>query len=75
MKRSMVSKAIVSTILLAGLHNAAAQPAPRRPRGITLTLAITFSQNFAGGRIFYLSARNASGQDSGWQAAGTNTVP
>jgi len=42
---------------------------------LTLTLAITFSQSFAGEQIFYLSARNNSGQDSGWQAVGTNDVP
>jgi len=42
---------------------------------LTLSLAITFSQSFAGEQIFYLSARNNSGQNSGWQAVGTVSVP
>jgi len=44
---------------------------------LTLALAITFSQSFAGNQVFFLAARNGvgSGQNSGWQAVGTNTVP
>ncbi|HYW48037.1 MAG TPA: hypothetical protein VE959_34555 [Bryobacteraceae bacterium] len=38
---------------------------------LTLTLAITFSQSFAGNRIVYAAARNGGGQNSGWQAVGT----
>jgi hypothetical protein len=34
MKRSIICISIASTVLLAGLHTAVAQPAPRRPRGI-----------------------------------------
>ena len=41
---------------------------------LTLTLAITFSQSFAGNRVFYLAARS-NGLNSNWQAAGSVTVP
>ncbi|SPF43679.1 hypothetical protein SBA4_3080004 [Candidatus Sulfopaludibacter sp. SbA4] len=42
---------------------------------LTLMLAVTFSQSFGGEQIFYLSARNSSGQNTGWQAVGTAGVP
>jgi Beta-propeller repeat len=42
---------------------------------LTLNLAITFSSSFAGNQVFYLAARNNSTGNSGWQAAGSVTVP
>jgi len=42
---------------------------------LTLTLAITFTQSFAGNQIFFLAARNNNGQNSNWQAVGTAGVP
>jgi hypothetical protein len=42
---------------------------------LTLNLAITFNSSFAGDRVFYLTARNGSGGNSGWQALGSVTVP
>jgi sugar lactone lactonase YvrE len=42
---------------------------------LTLSLPISFSSNFAGNQIFYLAARNNSTGNSGWQAAGSVTVP
>lgn len=41
---------------------------------LMLTLAITFSQGFAGNQVFYLAARNNT-LNSGWQAVGSVTVP
>jgi hypothetical protein len=41
---------------------------------LTLTLAVTFTQSFAGNQIAYAAARNNSGQNSGWQAVGTADV-
>jgi len=40
---------------------------------LTLTLAIEFTQNFAGNQVIYAAARSNS-QNSGWQAIGTVTV-
>ncbi len=42
---------------------------------LTLNLAITFNQGFAGNQVFYLAARNNSTGNSGWQAVGSVTVP
>jgi len=42
---------------------------------ITLTLAITFEPGFSGNKIFYLSARDVSLNNSGWQALGAWEVP
>ena len=42
---------------------------------ITLNLAITFNQTFAGNQVFYLAARNNNTGNSGWQAVGSVTVP
>jgi hypothetical protein len=42
---------------------------------LTLTLAITFSHNFTGNQVFFLSDRNSHGQNSGWQSAGSVAVP
>ncbi|SPF44420.1 hypothetical protein SBA4_3210023 [Candidatus Sulfopaludibacter sp. SbA4] len=41
---------------------------------LTLTLAMTFSQNFVGNQIFYLAARSNT-LNSDWQAVGSVTVP
>ena len=41
---------------------------------LTLTLPLAFSHSFAGNLIVYLAARNNT-LNSGWQAAGTVTVP
>ena len=41
---------------------------------LTLTLAITFSPSFAGNQVFYLSAQGKTA-NSGWQSAGSVTVP
>jgi hypothetical protein len=41
---------------------------------LTLTLPITFAPGFAGNQVFFLAARNNSA-NSGWQAAGSVTVP
>ena len=43
---------------------------------LTLTLALNFTQSFAGNRVLYLAARdNADTANSGWQAMGLWTVP
>ena len=42
---------------------------------LTLTLAITFSSSFTGNKIFYLSAQDKSGNNSGWLPMGTWAVP
>ena len=42
---------------------------------LTLNLAMTFKVGFAGNQVFYLAARNNSTGNSGWQAAGSVTVP
>ena len=42
---------------------------------LTLNMSMAFSNNFAGNQIFYVAARNGSGSNTGWQAAGTITVP
>jgi len=41
---------------------------------LTLTLAITFTQGFAGNQIFFLAARSNT-LNSNWQTVGTVTVP
>jgi hypothetical protein len=41
---------------------------------LVLTLAITFTPSFAGNRVFYLSAQDASG-NSGWQPQGVWNIP
>jgi len=42
---------------------------------LTLTLAMSFSLSFAGNQLFFLAARNASGQNSNWQAVGSAAIP
>jgi len=41
---------------------------------LTLTLSITFTPSFAGNKIFYTAARDAT-SNSGWQALGTWNIP
>jgi len=41
---------------------------------LTLTLAMTFNQSFAGNQIFFLAARN-NALNSNWQAVGSVSVP
>lgn len=55
--------------------NAAASSASASGNTLTLNLAMTFSSSFAGNQIFYVAARNGSTGNSGWQAAGSVTVP
>jgi hypothetical protein len=42
---------------------------------ITVTLAVTFSQTFAGNKVIYMAAQDTSSLNSGWQALGTFNVP
>ncbi|HEY1757268.1 MAG TPA: hypothetical protein VGG72_17975 [Bryobacteraceae bacterium] len=42
---------------------------------MNLNLPISFSSSFAGDQVFYLASRNSSMGNSGWQAAGSVTVP
>jgi sugar lactone lactonase YvrE len=42
---------------------------------LTLTLPITFNAEFAGNRLIFLSARNNSGENTGWIVEGTIAVP
>jgi hypothetical protein len=42
---------------------------------LNLNLPITFSSTFAGNQVFYLASRHSSTGNSGWQAAGSVTVP
>jgi hypothetical protein len=55
--------------------NTAASSASASGNTLNLNLAITFSSSFAGNQVFYLAARNNSTGNSGWQAAGSVTVP
>jgi hypothetical protein len=42
---------------------------------LNLILPMTFSQGFGGNRLVYLAARNNSGGNTGWVAAGSINVP
>ena len=42
---------------------------------LTLNLTITFGSTFAGYKVFYVSAGDKSGANTGWQALGTWGVP
>jgi hypothetical protein len=42
---------------------------------LTLTLRLAFKSTFSGNRVFYAAARDMRNGNSGWQAAGTWTVP
>jgi hypothetical protein len=55
--------------------NTATSSASASGNTLNLNLAITFSSSFAGNQVFYLAARNNSTGNSGWQAAGSVTVP
>jgi hypothetical protein len=55
--------------------NAAASSTSVAGNTLTLNLSLTFSQSFAGNRIFFLAARNNGSGNSGWQAVGTVAVP
>jgi sugar lactone lactonase YvrE len=55
--------------------NTAASSASGSGNTLTLNLALTFKTTFAGNQVFFLAARNNSTGNSGWQAAGSVTVP
>ncbi|HEY1754038.1 MAG TPA: hypothetical protein VGG72_01485 [Bryobacteraceae bacterium] len=55
--------------------NTAGSSATASGNTLNLNLAITFSSSFAGNQVFYLASRNSSTGNSGWQAAGSVTVP
>ena len=55
--------------------NTAGSSASESGNTLTLNLAIAFKAGFAGNQVFYLAARNNSTGNSGWQAAGSVTVP
>jgi hypothetical protein len=55
--------------------NTATSSASASGNTLNLNLGITFSSSFAGNQVFYLAARNNSTGNSGWQAAGSVTVP
>ncbi|HEY1758522.1 MAG TPA: Ig-like domain-containing protein [Bryobacteraceae bacterium] len=42
---------------------------------LNLNLPIAFSPGFAGNQVFYLASRNSTTGNSGWQPAGSVTVP
>ncbi len=42
---------------------------------LTLHLVIAFKAAFAGNQVFFMAARNSGNGNSGWQAAGSVTVP
>jgi sugar lactone lactonase YvrE len=42
---------------------------------LTLHLAMAFKTAFAGNQVFFMAARNSGTGNSGWQAAGSVTVP
>ena len=46
----------------------------RNGKSLTLTLSLSFTQSFAGNQIIFMAARNSTA-NSGWQAAGSVTVP
>ncbi len=53
----------------------AASSASASGNTLTLNLSLIFKGGFAGNQVFYLAARNNSTGNSGWQAAGSVTVP
>ena len=55
--------------------NAAGSSASASGNTLSLNLSISFKPGFAGNQVFYLAARNNSTGNSGWQAAGSVTVP
>jgi hypothetical protein len=55
--------------------NTAASSASASGNTLTLNLALAFNTTFAGNQVFFLAARNHTTGNSGWQAAGSVTVP
>ncbi len=55
--------------------NTAGSSASGSGNTLTLNLAMTFKPGFAGNQVFYMAARNNGTGNSGWQAAGSVTVP
>jgi Beta-propeller repeat len=55
--------------------NTATSSASESGNTLTLNLNLTFKTTFAGNRVFFLAARNNTTGNSGWQAAGSVTVP
>ncbi|MEZ5355048.1 MAG: SBBP repeat-containing protein [Bryobacteraceae bacterium] len=55
--------------------NASGSAVSKAGNVLTLTLNLTFSAAFSGDRIVYAAARDNGGNNSGWQAMGTITVP
>ncbi len=55
--------------------NGAGSSASGAGRSLTLTIHLTFTQNFAGNRVAYLAARTISESSSGWTPLETWTVP
>ena len=55
--------------------NTAASSASASGNTLTLNLSLTFKAAFSGNKVFYLAARNNGTGNSGWQAAGSVTVP
>jgi hypothetical protein len=52
-----------------------ASSASRTPSGIDLKLAVTFKAPLAGDRVIYYRILDSAQKDSGWQRAGTWTIP
>ncbi|MEZ5355454.1 MAG: hypothetical protein R2762_22685 [Bryobacteraceae bacterium] len=55
--------------------NAAASTVSTSGNTLTLTLTFTFTPAFRGDRIIYVAARDISGNNTGWRAMGTISVP
>jgi hypothetical protein len=55
--------------------NTAASSASANGNVLSLNLAMTFKAGFAGNQVFFLAARNGTTGNSGWQIAGSVTVP
>ncbi|MEZ5351925.1 MAG: BACON domain-containing carbohydrate-binding protein [Bryobacteraceae bacterium] len=55
--------------------NAAGSSVSGAGNTLTLTLNMSFQQGFAGDRIVHAAARDTGGNNTGWQAMGTITIP
>ncbi|HEY1754004.1 MAG TPA: hypothetical protein VGG72_01315 [Bryobacteraceae bacterium] len=55
--------------------NTAGSSASASGDSLNLDLALTFSSSFTGNQVFYLASRNSTTGNSGWQPAGSVTVP
>jgi len=60
---------LAASPLLAG-----ALPVAGSGKTLTATLAMTFTQSFAGNQLFFLAARSST-TNSNWQAVGSVSVP